>query len=152
MKKEWEIFATANKPHSTGFLLAKIADVVPANQLDPNPEVKGRSIFILSNATKIDLPNLWKGWRFPVNYEHTLQDFGLDPEELLFEPMPPPTAVEPAYATQTTSLLEPVEETKLTSKSDNALADIEKYTAKRLGVRLEEVEISITLLPHRRAA
>ena len=147
MKEDWESFATASKPHSTGFLLAKVTDVVPANQLDPGPNVEDRSIFTLSQVAKIDVPNLWKGWRFPVNYEHTLQDLGIDLDGLLFDPMPPPTRVETGRATQSVSLSEPVGET---GHSD--LADIERYAAKRLGVRPDEVEIAITLLPRRRAA
>ena len=34
-----------------------------------------------------------------------------------------------------------------TSRSDSVLADIEKFAADRLGVRTDEVEIRITLLP-----
>ena len=84
-------------------MLAKIADVVPANQLDPSPHVADRWIFTLGEFAKIDLPNLWEEWRYPVNYEHTLQDLGLDPATLQFEPMPSPRAVEMPDPTQQTA-------------------------------------------------
>lgn len=138
-KKDWE-FATATKPHGAGFMLARLAEVVPSQ------DVEGRWNLKLDGFVRVDLPNLWKGWRFPINYEHTLQDLGLDPDTLSFEPMPPPEEVEAAEAMQV------VEETRPVSRSDSALADIEKYAAERLGVQPDEVEISITLLPRRRAA
>ena len=152
MKEEWDSFATGTKPHCTGFLLARIADVVPANQLDPSPNVKDRWILTLSDAAEVDLPKLWKGWRYSAYYQHTLQDLGLDPDKLSFEPMPSPVAVETADATQTVSLSELAEETKSISESDGPLADIRRYAASRLGVQPNEVEISITLLTHRSAA
>jgi hypothetical protein len=147
-REEWKDFATGTKPHSSGFLLASIADVVPSLDLDRKRGAQSRRIFILGEVARIELPDIWKGWRFPINYECTLQDLGLDPTRLLFEPLSPPVAAESAEATQTTPMSDPVGETEPTS----ALADIEKYAAERLGVRLGEVEITITLLPRRRAA
>jgi len=152
MKKEWEEFATATKPHGTGFMLARIADVVPANQLDPSPDVEDRWIFTLSEFAKIDLEEVWKGWRFPINYQHSLQDFGLDPATLQFEPMPPPVAVETPAPAQQIALTEQIEDAGAISSSNNALRDIKKYASERLGVRSDEIEITITLAPSGRSA
>ena len=81
-------FATATKPHGTGFMVARLEGLVPS------PDEDDRWHFKLGAFARINLPNLWQGWRFPLNYEHTLQDFGLDPNSLPFEPMPPPAEIE----------------------------------------------------------
>ncbi len=59
--------------------------------------------------------------------------------------MPPPPVV--MNTPDPTQLVQ--EDAGETSESDSALADIEKFAAERLGVRADEVEITITLLSRR---
>jgi hypothetical protein len=72
---EWD-FATANQQHGTAFLIGRIAEIVRSGQ-------PGRWLIKISEYAEINIPNVWKGWRFPVRYM-PLSDFGIDPTRLTF--------------------------------------------------------------------
>jgi hypothetical protein len=70
------------EPHRSGFLVAKVRDVVPA------PERPERWLIRFSKYARIDKPELWhKGDTNPVRYG-SLADMGIDPKDLKWEAMP----------------------------------------------------------------
>jgi hypothetical protein len=75
-RKEWK-FATADKEHGTAFLIGRIADIVRTGS---------RWLIKISEYSEIDIPEVWKGWRFPVRYM-PLSDLGIDPKSLTFKPL-----------------------------------------------------------------
>lgn len=136
----WSSFATATKPHGTGFLLARLEGVVPS------PDEEGRWNFKLGDFVRIDRPNLWKGWRFPLNYEFTLQDFGLDPNSLPFEPMQPALAVVEAPHAGQSVLLEKVKPKEDKDREGpGALTIAEARAGLALGLGVPETAIEITV-------
>lgn len=72
--------------HATAFLVGRISDVVPS------PERPERWLIQLSEYAIVDIPNVWgKGWRNPVRYT-SIEDLGIDPDTLNWQPMPEPDA------------------------------------------------------------
>jgi hypothetical protein len=79
-----------HEPHRDAFLVGKIQDVVPAYK---RPD---RYLIRFSEYALVTVPNAWKGGRNPVSYG-TLEQLGIDPAALTWEPMPEPEeAAEPA--------------------------------------------------------
>jgi hypothetical protein len=81
--------------HHSAFLIGRVSDVVrcpatPENNESPNH----RYLIEFSEFARVDMPNVWHGDRNPVRYG-TLEDFGIDPEKLTWEKMPPVPAVIP---------------------------------------------------------
>lgn len=70
-----------DEPHGAGFMIGRIADVVPSTE---NPE---RWKILFSEYSVVSMPSLWGGWRNPVRYT-TMEDLGIDPNSLDFRPMP----------------------------------------------------------------
>jgi hypothetical protein len=68
-----------NEPHGSAFLVGRIKDVVPR----PN----GRWLVQFSEFARVDVPNVWQGWRNPVRYT-SLSELGIEPNALQFQPMP----------------------------------------------------------------
>ena len=67
-------------PHGAAFLVGKVKDVV---------EVKPRRYLIeFSDYAHVDVPHVWKGERNPFKYAETLQELGIEPSTLQWEPMP----------------------------------------------------------------
>jgi hypothetical protein len=81
--------AEGPEAHGTAFLVGRIKDVVPS------PENPDRWLIAFSEYAEIDVPGVWKGWRNPVRYT-TLEDLGIDPITLQFQPMPSPAPFAPA--------------------------------------------------------
>jgi len=75
-------FPEGHEPHGSAFLVGRISDVVPS------PDYDGRWLIKFSEYVRITLPGVWKGWRNPVRYT-SLEELGIDPATLHFEPMPP---------------------------------------------------------------
>jgi len=77
----------ATQEHGSVFLIGRISG------LEPMPEENGqmRWLIAISEYAFIDTPNVWQGWRNPVRYA-TLEDLGIDPTTIDFQPMPPRTA------------------------------------------------------------
>lgn len=69
------------EPHGTAFMIGQIADVVPSAD-------DGRWLVTFDRYARIDLPNIWKGWRNPVRYT-TFEELGVSLDGVQFQPMPP---------------------------------------------------------------
>jgi hypothetical protein len=80
-----------HEPHGTAFLVGRIKGLEP-HGIDR----KGmpRWIIMISEYAVVDYPEAWGEWRNPVKYT-TLEELGIDPEKLKFEPMPVPTKPPP---------------------------------------------------------
>jgi hypothetical protein len=116
------------EPHHSAFLIGKVKDVVPASDQD------GRYLIEFSEVARVNIPDVWKGDRNPVRYS-TLDDLGIDPATLPWEPMPEVTdersnAIESAVASNGTT--RPL-----------TIADAKKGLALTLGVAPEAIEITI---------
>jgi len=55
------------------------------------PAHEGRFLIQFSEYARVNIPDAWHGGRNPVSYG-TLQDLGIDPSTLKWEPMPKATA------------------------------------------------------------
>lgn len=74
----------ATEPHGTAFLVGHIADVVPATEYHENAQ----SWLLRFDAyALISRPKAWNKQRNPVHYG-SLDEFGIDPASLTFQPMP----------------------------------------------------------------
>jgi hypothetical protein len=70
-----------HEPHRSAFLIAKVRDVVPS------PERPDRWMVRFAEYARIGVSELWKkGDRNPVRYE-SLNDLGVDPDELDWQKM-----------------------------------------------------------------
>jgi hypothetical protein len=76
-----------HEPHGTAFLVGRISGLRPYGH-----DKKGMRRFIIeiSEYAEVDHPDAWGEWRNPVKYT-TLEELGIDPEKLRFQPMPPRT-------------------------------------------------------------
>jgi len=121
--------AEGPEAHGSGFLVGRIKDIVPS------PEYEGRWLIAFSEYAEIDVPHAWKGWRNPVKYT-TLEELGIDPTTLTFQPMPEPAA-EPVP--------EPIEEIEQVEDGlfTLTLARAKEGLANAFGVSPEAVEITI---------
>jgi hypothetical protein len=68
--------------HGTAFMVGRIADVVPST------ETEGRWLVTFDQYARIDIPDVWQGWRNPVKYT-TLDKLGVSLQGVTFQPMPP---------------------------------------------------------------
>jgi len=76
-----------SEPHRSAFLVGKVKDVVPV------PGREKRYLLQFSEYARVNIPNVWKkGDRNPVKYA-SLEQLGIDPSKLKWEPMPEPSAV-----------------------------------------------------------
>lgn len=82
-------WADPKAPHGSAYLVGKISGVEAA----PSAEDKGRFIIRISEAARIEKPNVWDGGRNPVRYT-TLEELGIDPSQLTFETVPAPERTE----------------------------------------------------------
>lgn len=126
---------TAEGPekHATGFLVGRIADVVPS------PEYPERWLIQFSEYAEIAQPDVWgKGWRNPVRYT-SLEDLGIDLASLKWKPMPEPvaTATEIASPVQDADVQEDEDSLKLT------IAEAKEGLSATFGVPIEAIEIII---------
>ncbi|MBW4092238.1 MAG: hypothetical protein HIU82_14175 [Proteobacteria bacterium] len=129
-------FATGKHPHNSAFLVGRLKDLV---EWEDNEDEAWRGIFKFSEYALIDpLPNVWPGLRHPLYYGTTLQEIGIDPASLSWQPMPPTPAREPRAEPAKVAVNKPVPPT-------GVLADVTQFAAERLGVSPEVVEITITL-------
>jgi hypothetical protein len=69
-------------PHRSAFLVGRVAGVVPST------DTPGRWLIAISEFARVNIPEVWDKSRFPVRYT-TLEDLGIDPATLNFEPLPP---------------------------------------------------------------
>jgi hypothetical protein len=112
--------------HQSAFLVGKVKDVVPVSNRP------GRYRIQFSEYAVLNVPNVWKGDRNPVKYA-SMQDLGIDPSSLKWEPMPEPT--------------EPQEPAPKVNASVNTgpltIAEAKKGLSLTLGVPPEAIEITI---------
>jgi hypothetical protein len=73
------------EPHHTAFVIGKVRNVVSAPTRDGRTE--GRFLIQFSEYARLNIPDAWRGGRNPVSYG-TLQDLGINPSTLKWEPMP----------------------------------------------------------------
>jgi hypothetical protein len=78
-----------HEPHGTAFLVGRISGL-KAHGFDR----KGmqRWIIEISQYALVNYPEKWGEWRNPVKYT-TLEELGIDLEDLKFQPMPAPTRI-----------------------------------------------------------
>lgn len=84
-KDDW---GYATEPHHAAFLIGRISEVVPS----PERNEDGRWLIRFSEYARVQIPDVWPGARNPVWYT-TLEELGIDPASLTFEPMPEVEAV-----------------------------------------------------------
>lgn len=114
--------------HSTAFLIARVKEVVVS------PENPDRWLIQFGDYAEIDQPAAWKGWRNPVRYT-TLEDLGIDPSKLTFQPMPERAEAAPEAAEE----IEQVEDAPFTL----TIARAKEGLANAFGVAPDAVEITI---------
>lgn len=122
-------FSDATEPHGSAFLVGKISAVRQSG------DDERRWLVAISEFARVAVPDVWKHWRNPVRYL-TLEDLGINPDELDFQPMPeatagsPETPVPPAGAgAHAVGML--------------TIAEARKALAATFGVKPEAVEITI---------
>lgn len=111
--------------HRSAFLVGKIKDVVPSSSRP------GRYWIQFSEYARVNVPSIWKkGDRNPVRYT-TLEELGIDPSTLKWEPMP--------------MVSEPLEPKSQAIQPAGALTMVEakKGLALTFGVPPEAIEITI---------
>lgn len=82
---------TGTAPHRAAFLIAEISSI------EVSPERLGRWIIKFDRYARIEIPDVWSGQRYPVNYIE-LADLGIDLSTLTFESIN--SRPEPAAATE----------------------------------------------------
>lgn len=75
--------------HRSAFLVGMVSDVVPCLPTPENGESpQNRYLIKFSKFARVNIPDVWvKGDRNPVKYM-SIEDFGIDPAKLAWEPMP----------------------------------------------------------------
>jgi hypothetical protein len=79
-------FEDATEAHGSAFLVGRISGL---RHSEENP-AEERWLVTMSEYARVDMPDVWKGWRNPVRYT-ALADIGIDPEALSFQPLAAPT-------------------------------------------------------------
>jgi hypothetical protein len=128
---DWTEGGETDEPHGSAFLVGRISDVVPS------PEYKGRWLIKFSECALIvpPLQGVWKGWRNPVHYT-TLEELGIDPATLHFEPIPQTVKSQHPSGNKAIS--------KGGHKSDRlTIAEAKKELAVTFGVNPDAIEITI---------
>lgn len=116
------------EPHHAAFLVGKVTDVVSA------PESEGRYLIQFSEIARVSIPDVWKGDRNPVRYS-TLDELGIDPTALTWEPMP---EVPDEFADIAQVVVADNEATRRLT-----IVDAKRGLALTLGVAPEAIEITI---------
>jgi hypothetical protein len=70
--------------HQSAFLVGRVKDVVPV------ADHKGRFLIQFTEYALVNVADVWKGDRNPVRYADKLEDLGIDPSTLKWQPMPSP--------------------------------------------------------------
>lgn len=90
-----ESYADGHEPHSSAFLVAKIAGITQAGD---------RWRIVFSEYAKISQPDVWAGWRNPVRYTN-LDALGIQVDGVTWEPMPKTEAAGPPHPATASSAL-----------------------------------------------
>ena len=111
--------------HCSAFLIGKVSDVVLA------PEHDDRYVIQFDEFARVSIPNVWKGDRNPVRYT-TLQELGVDPATLKWEPVPELNGESAPALNRTPGSTSPL-----------TMAEAKKGLALTFGVSPEAIEITI---------
>lgn len=121
--------------HAAAFLVGRISDVVEST------EMPGRWLLKFSEYAEVAMPDVWgKGWRNPVRYT-TLNELGIDPDNLDFKSMPEPSATndqDPAVVAVSQNLLGEVGPPFMLT-----IAEAKLGLSSKFGVPVEAIEITI---------
>ena len=128
--------AEGPEAHATAFLVGRISDV------DLSPENPERWLIRFSEYAAVDVAGVWgKGWRNPVRYT-SMEDLGIDPDTLDWQPMPDPERIELSA--------EPEAVTKDSAPAEDegkprrlTIAEAKAGLAATFGVGVDAVEITI---------
>jgi len=118
-----------SEPHHAAFLVGKVREVVPSS----DPGCEDRYLIQFSEYALLNVPDVWKGERNPVKYE-AIENLGIDPQSLKWEPMPKPAPAEPNSAAR---------EVSFPGVGPLTMAQAKKGLAIAFGVSPEAVEITI---------
>jgi hypothetical protein len=119
-----------SEPHGSAFLVGRIKDVVPR----PN----GRWVVQFSEFARVDVPNVWQGWRNPVRYT-SLSELGIGLNALQFEPMPDvPSQPAASELSRGTAVMQTDEEAPPLT-----ISAAKKGLAKAFNVSPDQIEITI---------
>jgi len=83
-----------HEPHGTAFLVGRISGL---ERHGVDKKGMHRFIIEIDEYAEVDHPDAWGEWRNPVKYT-TLEELGIDPGKLKFQPMPPRTKAPPPPA------------------------------------------------------
>jgi len=146
-------WATGENPHSSAFALGKLADLV---------EVDAHYRVTFSEIAPLDPPiaDCWPGGRTTLRYDLRLEDYGINPAKLAWEPVTQPLtepykdapadgdaaplmlpAPAPSMLPATTSLVAAAAVPVAGSK----FARVRAFAAQMYGVRADEIELEIRL-------
>ena len=119
-------FSDATEPHGAAFLVGKISGI------RPSPESEDRWIIEISEAARIDKPDVWQHWRNPVRYV-SLSELGIKVDGLEFKPVP--SAQEEQVLRESRAISGPL--------ATLTIAEAKKALAATFGVKPDAVEITI---------
>lgn len=123
-----------NEDHRSAFLVGKVKDVIPSEATPENEEAEeNRFLLEFSEFARVTIPDIWQQDRNPVRYS-TLEDLGINPSDLHWEPMPnsAPSASAGAIDRPYSAAARPL-----------SLAEAKRGLALTFGVSPESVEITI---------
>lgn len=123
----------ASEPHGTAFLIGRISDVVPSSE----EKSEGRYMIRISEYARISLRHEWRG-RNPVRYI-TLDELGIDPDELQFDPMPSVVSEDEEIGDE----LQPVVPDAPVKRGFLTIPEAKEGLAASLGVSIDKIEIII---------
>ena len=129
--QDHEFSAGATAPHGTGFLLGRISEIRKSSEGE-----KGRWMIAISEYAQIAIPDAWDHRRNPVRYT-TLAQFGINPDELEFQPMPERDDPVPAVTRPAPPLTPVIPGGVLT------IAEAKKQLAAAFGIKPDAIEITI---------
>jgi hypothetical protein len=122
-------FSDATEPHGSAFLVGKISAITRS----PEQGAEDRWIIEISEAARINVPDVWKHWRNPVRYL-SLSELEIRVDDLEFEPVPGGKETQPAQQSQVAAPWPPATLT---------IPEAKKALAATFGVKPEAVEITI---------
>ncbi|MBP7002323.1 hypothetical protein [Amaricoccus sp.] len=125
-----------NESHGDGFLVARIAGVVPS------PRITGRSIIQLAEVAPIEIPELWQGFRNPTLYT-SMDSLGIDVGALDWRPMAEQGRLPDAQSERARLTRPEVDADRPRRTFGEAIKAKRAELASEIGVAEEAIEITI---------
>ncbi len=113
--------------HRSAFLVGKVRDVVPSR------DHEGRYLIQFSEYARVNIPDLWKRDRNPIRY-FAVEDLGIDPSALTWEPMPEQTENQESAVREVDSSV---------GTGPLTMAEAKKGLSLSFGVPPEAIEITV---------